>query len=114
MTYFITISLVCLISFLIILSSLNNQKESQKAKLLDTSSTETWITFVKVLLFISLAVFLFGIYTSYQYEIKQKLGSSDQQSLVGKFVDMTKNLSESYYQPSIFSDQWIKNMIGKF
>lgn len=111
MTYFITISLICLISFLIILVSLNNQKESQKAQLLDTSATETWIKVVKVLFFISLGVFLYGIYITYKSEIDKKRGK--EKSLFTDILSTGKEYFEDndVFVPPTFSDEWIKYII---
>jgi len=110
MTFYITISLICLVSFLIILLSLNNQKDSLEKQLKDTSSVNTWITVVKILLVISLGVFCFGIYVTFESDIKNATESTDN-SLFGNIIKVAKSgkllVSDAISQPVTMSDEWI-------
>ena len=110
MTFYITISLICLVSFLIILFSLNNQKDSLEKQLKDTSSVNTSITVVKILLIISLGVFCFGIYVTFESDIKNVTESTGDSLFRG-----VKNLGRDLFSPPvIMSDQWISTKIKNF
>lgn len=115
MTFYITISLICLVSFLIILFSLNNQKDSLEKQLKDTSSVNTSITVVKILLIISLGVFCFGIYVTFESDIKNAKESNNVIVDIKNFGrDLLSNASSIISPPVIMSDQWISTKIKNF
>ena len=98
MTFYITISLICLVSFWIILFSLNNQKDSLEKQLKDTSSVNISITVVKILLIISFGVFCFGIYVTFNSEKSSSFISSVKSFISEEIL---------YSPPTIFSDEWV-------
>lgn len=107
MTFYITISLICLVSFLIILLSLNNQKDSLEKQLKDTSSVNTWITVVKILLVISLGVFCFGIYVTFKSDFTEHTDSSFLGEVRQYGKNLVSNISSSVSPPTTFSDEWV-------